>query len=155
MMDYVHTDFNNDYFDLIFAQGSISVYERKNILKEFKRILTTEGIVCVGEIVSLNEPVPAFVKDIWERSNLEPILSSSIKSFYESKGFYVMNEQDHSSSLREYFEKTLLEVSTTNKEEKDNNKKYISRIKHEANAYLKHGGDKYIGFKSLIARKVN
>lgn len=155
MMDYAHTDFNDDHFELIYAQGSISVYERKSILKEFKRILKVDGIICVGEIVSLSEPVPAFVNDIWERSNLEPILSSEIKSFYENKGFYVMSEQDLSSTLKDYYEKAQLEVSSISKEEKEINKKYFSRIKHEANAYLKHGGNKYIGFKSLIVRKAN
>ena len=34
MMDYAHTDFEQDYFDLIYAQGSISVPERKEIFKE-------------------------------------------------------------------------------------------------------------------------
>ena len=39
MMDYAHTDFDDKHFDLIYAQGSISVPNRKNILKEIKRIL--------------------------------------------------------------------------------------------------------------------
>ena len=34
MMDYAHTDFNDNYFDLIYAQASISVPDRKNIIKE-------------------------------------------------------------------------------------------------------------------------
>jgi ubiquinone/menaquinone biosynthesis C-methylase UbiE len=154
-MDYAHTDFSDEYFELIYAQGSISVYERKYILKEFKRILAAKGIICAGEIVSLSEPVPSFVKDIWERSNIEPILSSAIKSFYESKGFSVISEQELSSTLKEYYGKVQLEVSSISKEEKESNKKYYSRIKHEANAYLRHGGNKYIGFKSLIVRKLN
>jgi len=47
--------------------------ERKDILKEIKRILTGNGLLCVGEIVSLKEPVPGFVIDIWERSGLDPL----------------------------------------------------------------------------------
>ncbi len=40
MMDYAHTDFDDKHFDLIYAQASISVPGRKNILKEVKRILS-------------------------------------------------------------------------------------------------------------------
>jgi ubiquinone/menaquinone biosynthesis C-methylase UbiE len=155
MMDYAHTDFVDEYFDLIYAQGSISVPERKAILKELKRIITLKGIACVGEIVALTEPVPEFVRDIWERSNLEPISSSEIKKFYKSKGFNVLSERDHSATLKDFYEKARFTVTKIDKDEKEHDKKYFSRIKHESNAYLKHGGNKYIGFKSLIMRKSN
>jgi ubiquinone/menaquinone biosynthesis C-methylase UbiE len=155
MMDYAYTDFEDGFFDLVFAQGSMSVPERKNILKELKRIISDAGTVCIGEIVSLTEPIPQFVADIWEQSNLEPILASTIKNFYESKGFTVLGEKNHSSTMKDFYEKVMLEFSMTSKEEKEQNKKYFSRIKHESNAYIKHGGDKYIGFKSLIMRKSN
>jgi ubiquinone/menaquinone biosynthesis C-methylase UbiE len=85
MMDYAHTDFNDKHFDLIYAQASISVLGRKNILKEVKRILSDVGLLSVGEIVSIKEPVAGFIKDIWERSGLEPVASSAIKKFYEIK----------------------------------------------------------------------
>jgi ubiquinone/menaquinone biosynthesis C-methylase UbiE len=131
------------------------VPERKAILKELKRIITLKGIACVGEIVALTEPVPEFVRDIWERSNLEPISSSAIKKFYESKGFNVLSERDHSDTLKDFYEKARFTVTKIDKDEKEHDKKYFSRIKHESNAYLKHGGNKYIGFKSLIMRKSN
>jgi ubiquinone/menaquinone biosynthesis C-methylase UbiE len=155
MIDYTHSDFKEEYFDLIYAQGSISVPERKEILKEIKRILKTDGVVCVGEIVSIKEPAPAFVRDIWERNGLEPLLSSEIKKYFESKGFHVIKDEDISSILKDYYEKTRDIVSKAGKEEKEENKKFYSRIKHESDAYLKLGGDKYIGFKSFIMRKAN
>jgi ubiquinone/menaquinone biosynthesis C-methylase UbiE len=155
MMDFSNTDFENDSFDLIYAQGSISVPERKNVLKEIKRILSPGGICSVGEIVSLKEPVPSFVKDIWERSGLAPLSASELKKFYASRGLEIVSEQDLSSSLKDYYEKIRFTVSKASKEEKEQNKKYFSQLKHESNVYLKHGGDKYIGFKSLIMRKSN
>lgn len=155
MMDYAHSDFENEYFDLIYAQGSISVPDKKGIVKEIKRILTVNGLFCAGEIVSLKEPIPGFVNDIWERSGLEPIASSEIKKYYETKGFNVLSEQDFSNTLRDFYEKIKSEVSKAGKDEKETDKKYFSRMKHESNAYLKLGGDKYIGFKSLIMRKFN
>ena len=155
MMDYAHTDFQDKAFELIYAQGSISVPERKDIVKEIKRILISKGLFCAGEIVSLKDPVPGFVNDIWERSGLEPMASSVVKKYYESKGFEVLSERDLSTTLKDFYEGTISIVSKTDKAEKEEDKKYFSRMKHESNAYLKLGGDKYIGFKSLLLRKLN
>jgi SAM-dependent methyltransferase len=152
MMDYAHTDFKDNYFDLIYSQGSVSVPERKNILKEIKRIIINDGIFSVGEIVSLKEPVAGFVKDIWEQSGLEPLPLKSINQFYASTGFEVVSEKDLSNTLKDYYEKIRHSVLKAGKEE---NKKLFTRMKHESNAYLKLGGDKYIGFKSLILRKLH
>ncbi len=155
MMDYAHTDFEDGYIDLIYSQGSISVPERKEISKELKRILKDQGLLCVGEIVSLREPVPEFVNDIWERSGLEPVASSKINHFFESNGFKLINEKDLSATLKDFYEKTRDAFSNAGKDEKELNKKYFSRMKHESNVYLKLGGNKFIGFKSLIMRKSN
>ena len=153
MMDYANTDFDNEYFDLIYAQASLSIIERNKILKEIKRILNKNGMFCVGEIVSLKEPVAAFVKDIWESSGLEPLSSSGIKKYFESKGFDVVNEIDLSSTLKDFYEKLRYKVSKATKEEKKENKKYYTALKHESDVYLKLGGNKYIGFISFIMRK--
>ena len=155
MMDYAHTDFENEHFDLIYAQGSISVTEKKNITKELKRILKNQGLFCAGEIVSLKEPVPGFVADIWERSRLDPIPSSDIKKYYKGKGFEVLSEKDLSYTVKDFYEKIRNTIAKVSKDEKEADKKYFLRMKHESHAYLKLGGDKYIGFKSLIMRKLN
>ena len=123
MMDFAHTDFKDKYFDLIYTQGSISVPERKNILKEIKRIITDDGILSVGEVVSLKEPVAGFVKDIWEQSGLEPLLSSSLNKFYESRGFEIIGEKDFSDSLKDYYENIRMAVSKASKEKKEEQKK--------------------------------
>jgi ubiquinone/menaquinone biosynthesis C-methylase UbiE len=155
MMDYAHTDFEQDYFDLIYAQGSISVPDRKEILKEIKRILKTDGVFCTGEIVSLKEPVPAFVKDIWERSGLEPLPSSDIINYFTGKGFMIISEQDLSHTLKDFYQNIRNTVANTSKKEKEENKKFYSEIKHESDVFLKLGGDKYMGFTSLIMRETN
>ena len=155
MMDYANTDFSKEYFDLIYAQASLSVPERKEILKEIKRIQKKDGIFCIGEIVSLKEPVAAFVKDVWERSGLDPLSLSRIKKYFEDKGFEIISEIDLSSALKDFYEKLRYKVSKAKKEEKEEYKKYFAAIKHESDVYLKLGGDKYIGFVSFIMRKAN
>jgi len=57
-MDFSNTDFINRKFDIIYAQASISRSDRNKILKEFKKILTQEGLFCTGEIVSISENPP-------------------------------------------------------------------------------------------------
>ncbi|MCW9095122.1 MAG: class I SAM-dependent methyltransferase [Ignavibacteriaceae bacterium] len=153
MMDYAHTDFAKDHFDLIYAQSSLSVRERKEIIKEIKRILKTDGVLCTGEIVSLKEPVPAFIKDIWERSGLEPLPSSDIINYFTGKGFTIINAQDLSHTLKDFYQNIRNTVANTSKKEKEENKKFYSEIKHESDVFLKLGGDKYMGFTSLIMRK--
>ncbi|MCW8995741.1 MAG: class I SAM-dependent methyltransferase [Psychromonas sp.] len=153
MMDYAHTDFAKDHFDLIYAQSSLSVPERKEIIKEIKRILKTDGVFCTGEIVSLKEPVPAFVKDIWERGGLEPLPSSDIINYFTGKGFTIINAQDLSHTLIDFYQNIRDSVTNTSKKEKEENKKFYSEIKHESDVFLKLGGDKYMGFTSLIMRK--
>ena len=155
MMNYAYSDFEDGYYDLIYAQGSISVPDKKEILKELKRILNINGLLCAGEIVSLREPVPAFIKDIWERSGLEPLASSEIRKYFENKGFKLFSEENLSSTLGEFYEKIKYLVSKTKKDEQEQDKKLYPRIKHESNSYLKLGGNKYIGFKSLIMRRLN
>ena len=155
LMDYSRTDFKGNYFDLIYSQGSISTSDRKNILREMKRILVDNGIFSIGEIVLLKEPMAGFVRDIWQQSGLEPLSTTALNQFYISRGFEILSEKDLSNSLKDYYEKIRYSVSKAGKDEKAQNKKNFSRMKHESNAYLKLGGDKYIGFKSLILRKLN
>jgi len=112
-------------------------------------------LLSVSEIVSLKEPVAGFIKDIWERSGLEPLTSAGTKTYYESKGFEAISEKDLSDTLRDFYEKVRFSVSKVGKAEKEQDKKYFSQMKHESHAYLKLGGDKFIGFKSLIVRKAN
>lgn len=155
MMEYSHTDFNPETFDLIYAQTSLSVPDKNNIVKELRRILKKNGILCIGEIVSLKHPVPEFVKDIWNRGGLDPLASSETTKFFTGRGFELISEEDLSSTLKDLYEKIRYKVSKADKENKEQNKKLFTRMNHEANAYLKLGGDKYIGFYSLIMRKVN
>lgn len=155
MMDFAHTDFEDKHFDLIYSQRSISVSNRKDIIKEMKRIITDDGLLSVGEIVSLKEPVPVFVKDIWERSGIEALSLSGINQYYENRGFKIISEKDLSTRLRDFYESVVVTVSKADKDQKEADKKYYSQLKHESNVYLKLGGDKFIGFKSLIMRKSN
>jgi len=158
LMDYDNTDFKAERFDIIYSQGSTGTKKRNKIIKEIKRILKPDRFFCVGEIVSLTKTPPQFVKDIWEKNSLSPLYHEELKNYYLSKTFELILEQDLTETLKEFYSmsKKLLEESSKDFsiEEAKNFKKIVKIYGHEANAYLKLGGDKYIGYKMLVLRKV-
>lgn len=155
-MEYTNTDFINKKFDIIYAQGSVTRKDRNKILKEFKKILVAEGFFCAGEIVALTVTQPQFIKDIWDQSNLTPLTTDKVESYYEERGFRIVETKELTDTLREFYtlsRKFLQEsIADLPKEEAKFYKKILSRIKHESDVYLKLGGDKYIGFKCLLLK---
>lgn len=156
MMEYDNTDFSDNEFDLVYAQGSISSSNRSKIIKEIRRILKTDGVLCVGEITSLKKDYPVFIKDIFESSEIIPLLNDSCSTYYTERNFSVLYEQDLSSSLKFFYENASLSLEKSIEKltdtEKSYYKKLLNKISHESNAYLKLGADKYIGFKMLILK---
>ncbi|MDO8550490.1 MAG: methyltransferase domain-containing protein [Ignavibacteria bacterium] len=158
LMEYDNTDFKADKFDIIYSQGSTGTKKRNRIIKEIKRILKPDGFFCIGEIVSLTETPPKFVKDIWEKSNLAPLYKEELKEFYLSKGFDLILEKDLSNTLKDFYSMSKILLQESSKEFSDEEaksfKKMLKTYSHEANAYLKLGGDKYIGYKMMVLQKV-
>jgi ubiquinone/menaquinone biosynthesis C-methylase UbiE len=158
MMDFDNTDFNSEQFDLVYAQASISLTNRNKIVKEIKRILKPEATLCVSEITALAEDYPPFVKNIFDASDILPLLNNECSNYYKERNFSVLFEEDLSSSLQSFYEHTAQELEDTiyklNEKEKSYYKKLLNKISHESNAYLKLGADRYIGFKMLILKKL-
>lgn len=158
MMMFDNTDFPNDKFDIIYAQGSVSGKRRNKIIKEIKNILKPDGLFCAGEVVQLNSDAPVFVKELWDSSNVQPLMSGEISDYYTEKGFEIIYKDDLSSTLRDFYmtSKDLLtkNIEKLSEREKAYHKKFLKKLSHESNAYLKLGADRYIGFKYLIMKKV-
>jgi ubiquinone/menaquinone biosynthesis C-methylase UbiE len=156
MMEYDATDFSSSDFDLVYAQGSISTSNRNKIIKEIKRILKSEGTLCVGEITCLTNTYPTFIKDIFDSSDILPLNHDECSKYYEGKNFVVRYEQDLSSSLKNFYETAEHElkenIDKLSGQEKSYYKKILNKISHESNAYLKLGADKFIGYKMLILK---
>lgn len=157
LMSFTTTDYSDNNFDLIYAQASISHTNRNKIIKEIKRILKQDGIFCVGELVSLKKDVPQFMKDIFDTSNLMPLFKEDIEKYYIERGFSVIAKKDLSFTLSEYYSLTIDKLKSAreqlSKSEKSYYKKLLNRINHEANAYLKLGGNKHLGFNVLLLQK--
>lgn len=157
LMDFEFTDFNDKEFDLVYTQGAISNPRRNKIVKEIKRILKSDGLLCLGEVVSLNEELPQFVLDIYDTSDLEPLHINKIEDYYKEKKFEIIDKKDLSFTLKDYYSKNLYELKKSLKDMEENEKSYykktINMISHEAKAFLSQGADEFIGFYSLILKK--
>jgi ubiquinone/menaquinone biosynthesis C-methylase UbiE len=157
LMDFSSTDFNDSEFDMVYAQASISNNARNKIVKEVKRILKPQGHFCIGEITSLTENQPKFIKDMFSSSGISPLPDNLINDYYLTRGFQVLFEKDLSYTLKDFYKnssKMLKETeSTFDEREKAFYKKLIKKINHESNIYLKLGGDNHYGFKMLLLRK--
>jgi ubiquinone/menaquinone biosynthesis C-methylase UbiE len=157
MMDYENTDFSSDTFDVLYAQASVSLSKRNKIVKEIKKILKAGGILCVGEIVLLKENPPAFIKNIWNSSDLKPLSGDTLDRYYKEKGFEIIDKKDLSFTLKEFYQTSEKLLSKETKELQDEEKSYykklLRKISHESNTYLKLGGNEYMGFAVLIMRK--
>lgn len=157
MMDYDNTDFNNEEFDLVYSQASISLTNRNKIVKELKRILKSDGTLCVSEITAIDKDYPPFVKNIFDASDIHPLLNDTCTDYYKERKFSVLYEEDLSSSLTSFYENAVRTLDESfdrlTDKEKSYYKKLLNKISHESNAYLKLGADKFIGFKMLIIKK--
>lgn len=157
MMDFDNTDFRDNTFDIIYVQAAASVSKRNKIIKEIKKILKPGGIFCAGEIIKVIENPPAFIIDIWNTSDLQPLTPDALDKYYIEKGFEIIDRKDLSFTLKEFYlqgEKMLFKgIPELSDEEKSYYKKLLRKISHESNAYLKLGGNEYMGFTALIMRK--
>lgn len=158
LMEFDNLDFIQPKFDLVFAQASVSNKRRNKIIKELKRISVERAIISIGELVNLSEDVPAFVNEAWERSSISPLFKSEIQNYYTDRKFEVMAFSDLSFTLTNFYKesKRMLETALGQlaEDEKKYYKKLLKKISHESNVYLDLGGDKFMGFVSLVLRKV-
>jgi ubiquinone/menaquinone biosynthesis C-methylase UbiE len=158
LMSFDLTDFNDEAVDVIFAQGTFSNDRRNKILKEVFRILKPDGYLCSGEIVALREEIPPFVKDIWERAGMSCLFTNDIEKTYTEKNFKLITSKDLNFTLKSYYNDASVIIKNGMKniyvDDLKIQKKFIAQLQHEVNAYLKLGGHKFIGFKTLLFSKV-
>jgi SAM-dependent methyltransferase len=158
-MEYTNTDFDNETYDIVYAQGSISNPVRNKILKEIKRILKPNGFASIGEYISLKTKAPNYVKDIWESGNIAPLHSDELAGYFQARKFDVVDVSELSSKLKGFYLTSIKllneNIDHLTEQEKIYHKKLLKRINHESNVYLNLGGSDYMGFSSIILRKIH
>ena len=157
MMEFTNTDFKDSTFDIIYAQASISTIDRKKILKEIKRILKPDGIICTGEIVNLEKEVPLFIKNLRDNSGIQAQWISELNDIYLNAGFEIISEEDLSHRLQNFYRENSALLKDNRDDLTDQEKSYykiiLKKMSHESNAYLDLGGFKFMGFKMITGKK--
>lgn len=157
LMDFANTDFKAEFFDVVYAQASVTVKERRKIAKEFFRITKPGGVLCVGEMCNLKKEVPQVIADVWSRSTLSPLFVDELVPFYESARWKHKESKDLSETLDIFYvqfeKKAERNLPNIPEGEKKLHKKFIQKISHEANVFLRHGGYKNIGFSAMLFEK--
>lgn len=150
MMDYSRTDYSKETFDVLYAQASVSRPDKNQIIKEIKKISKKDAIFSIGELVHLQDKIPGFIEDILATGDVVTEFIENIDKYYTERQFEIINKYDLSFSLKEFYNECL---ELSKKIDEDVHKELITRLNHEANAFLKYGGDKHLGFVCLIMRK--
>jgi SAM-dependent methyltransferase len=157
MMEFTNTDFKDSTFDIIYAQASISTVDRKKKLKEIKRILKPDGIICTGEIVNLEKDVPLFIKNLRDNSGIQAQWIGELNDIYVNAGFEIISEEDLSHRLQNFYRENSALLKDNRDDLTDQEKSYykivLKKMSHESNAYLDLGGFKYMGFKMITGKK--
>lgn len=158
IMDFERTDYNNNSFDIVFAQASVSDIRRNKIVKEVKRLTKPDGYFCVGEIVKFEENTPNFINDLFDYSKLFPLVDGELEEYYKFRKWEIVDSIDLSKTLTRFYNENLALLKENLKklspQEKSYYKKILNQISHESNVYLKLGGDKFFGFRSLILKNI-
>jgi SAM-dependent methyltransferase len=157
MMEFTNTDFKDPTFDIIYAQASISTIDRKKILKEIKRILKPDGIICTGEIVNLEKEVPLFIKNLRDNSGIQAPWINELNDIYVNAEFEIISEEDLSHRMQNFYRENSALLKDNRDDLTDQEKSYykiiLKKMSHESNAYLDLGGFKFMGFKMITGKK--
>ncbi len=156
VMSPISLDFEDGMFDLIITEGILSQYKKSRILKEFYRVLKADSFIGICDFYWKKLPVPTYVKDAWyvEEGGIET-LAEKIE-ILNSYGFKSVFVQDISDELRTYYSKFKKIIQRSLKERKFSKSEFkdVKRFKHEVSVYLDQGGDKWMGYVAIVAKKV-
>ena len=156
VMSPVNLDFGDEMFDLIISEGILSQYKKSRILKEFYRVLKKDSFIGVADFYWKKTPVPTYVKDAWyvEGGEIET-LDEKVK-ILKDYGFEPFFVKDISEELKVYYSKFRKIIQSSLKERKFTKSEFkeVKKFKHEVSVYLDQGGDKWMGYAVIVAKKV-
>lgn len=149
-MDFSNTDFADNTFDFVYTQGAASTLQRIKILHEIKRILKPGGVYCLGELVYIKQEVPVSIKSVWEIAGIAPIEIEQAAPCYADAGFTLLDTTDLSKTLfmmYERYREIMHDGANQMTEDEFQALRHdLIRLKHEAEIFIKMGGDKYTGY---------
>ncbi len=156
IMSPLSLDFKNEIFDAVITEGILSQYKKSKILKEFSRVLKQNSMIGIADFYWKKTPVPTYVTDAWyiEEGSIDT-LDEKIKKL-EEYGFRPFYVQDISRELVDYYSKFKKIILNSLKERRFSKQEFkeLKKYKHEVSVFLEQGGDKWMGYVAICAKKV-
>jgi len=125
-------DFPKEYFDIIWAEGSIFIIGFEQGLREWKKFVKKNGYLAIHEMTWLKDNPPKEISDYWEKvypaiSNIEKNLEIIRKCNYKVVGYFPLPEDAWWELYYTPLEKRLQNMKTKYK----NNSEALRMIKEE------------------------
>ncbi len=152
----VATNFQPEQFRVVILEGVLSSYAPGRILKEAIRLLPEGGWLLASDSCWLEEGVPTYVRDVWESPDHKILTPPDVRALAEARGCTVYQLQEESAVLGPFyrqFQETVRGITKNRFEGMKHQKALVKHYKHEIDVFHRHGGDRYMGYFSLVARK--
>ena len=125
-------DFQEEYFDIIWAEGSIFIIGFEQGLKEFKKFIKPNGYLAVHEMAWIKNDPPKEIYDYWQKvypaiSNADKNLKIINKYGYKILGYFPLPEDAWWDLYYTPLEKRLQQLKIKYK----NNQEALEMIKEE------------------------
>lgn len=148
--------FEDEEFDILWAEGAIYNIGFENGIRSWKRYLKPGGCLAVSEITWLTDERPAELQQHWDREYPEidkasPKISLLEKNGYSPVGYFVLPDhcwmENYYNPIRESFEAFLERNGNS-----DEAQAVVDAESVEIELYKKHR--KYFGYGFYILRKI-
>jgi SAM-dependent methyltransferase len=157
LMAPVQTNFRPGQFDVVMMEGIFSGYPPTRVLKEALRVLQHPGWLLLSDSCWLEQQVPTYVRDVWESREHKLLTREALRTLLEERGLEIITLEDRSDVLEGFYHQftgTVKGIAKGGFEGMKHLKGLVKHYKHEIDVYRKHGGDRYMGYMSAVARRI-
>ncbi len=142
-------DFDAQSFDIIVLEGIFSSYPAARALKDARRVLKPGGVIMISDSFWKLESMPSYVHDVWEAEERRIFTEHQLGDLFEEAELELAFFEIRRNALNSFYEQFTTEIKSITKadfEGMKHQKSLVKHYKHEIDVYLKHGGEKYMGY---------
>ena len=155
VMSPLALDFDDGFFDLVICEGVMSQYRKSDFLKEIHRVLKPGGGFGVADFYWRKIPVPKYVLNVWSWDEGRVETLDEVIKLMKGRGFDVFFIHDVSGELKRFYSELLVWIEKLLKTTYLSSQQFkeVKRFRHEANVFLKQGGNKWMGYSAIASKK--
>ncbi len=143
-------------FDVVILEGVLSAHVPTRALKEALRMLAPDGYLLLADSCWLHDEVPTYVRDVWEARDHKLLHREALLRLLEERGLRVVHVDDRSRALDAFyrqFQDAAYSLAKGGFEGMKHMKHLVKHYKHEIDVYRKHGGDRFMGYLAVLAKR--